>query len=164
MVLFINFPAHIHLSKTVVQKEKYATLLKPVWFFSYKAPYLPNIGPMLFKQQYISSISYQLNSLIFSPFFKFFSIKFPIIVTSRSSDVYVFPPYALTLSTNSPLGSLLVCSLVMHKLIRDAYALMSPLAVSTFPEVSFFMRPPSLFNHHFLVLLHFLNPTSLLLL
>ena len=164
MVLFINFPAHIHPSKTVKQKEKYATLLKSVWLFSHKAPYLPNIGPMLFKQQYISSISYQLNSLIFSPFFKFFSIKFPIIVTSRSSDVYVFPPYALTLSTNSPLGSLLVCSLVMHKLIRDAYALMSPLAVSTSPEVSSLMRPPSLSKRHLLALLHFLSPASLLLL
>ena len=164
MVLFINFPAHIHPSKTVKHKEKYATLLKSVWLFSHKAPYLPNIGPMLFKQQYISSISYQLNSLIFNLLFKFFSIKFPIIVTSRSLDVYVFPPYALTLSTNSPLGPLPMCSLVMHQLIRVTYALMSPLAMSTSSEVSFFMRPPSFSNHHFLVLLHFLNPTSLLLL
>ena len=135
MVFSISFHVLIHPNKMEEQRGKFAILLKPVSLLWLKVSYPPNIGHMLFKQQCILLIFYQPNFSIFSLPFKPFFINFPTIIISESSVACVSHPYVLIHNINSVIAQLLVSFLDMHQLIKVTYVLMSPLVVSTFPEM-----------------------------
>ncbi|RVW93124.1 Retrovirus-related Pol polyprotein from transposon RE1 [Vitis vinifera] len=99
------FHVLIHLSKMEEQRGKLDILLKPVLLLWLKVSYPPNIGHMLFKQQYILLIFYQPNFSIFSHPLKPFFINFPTIIISESSVACVSHPYVLIHNINSAIAT-----------------------------------------------------------